>query len=155
MITRQKRNNDQVVEIYSAMFMCLLCTCSRSRPATIVTVKNCNFPLLSTTATMGSLLWEVRTNAKSSEMANYVWGEMSRFERKQLIACVANLVAQTLSCIETAWCPAKQLYLHVQRAGSTHTEWLPLRVQHNQIRRHKNPKYGKTNREKHKRMPQK
>ena len=88
-------------------------------------------------------------------MANYVRGETSRFDVKQLIASVATIVAQTLSCIETAWCPAKQLYLHVQRAGSTHTEWPPLRVQHNQIRRHKNPKYGKTNWEKHELMPQK
>ena len=114
-----------------------------------------DFPLLSTTSATGSLSWEVRTNAKSSQMANYVRGETSRFDVKQLIARVANTVAQTLTCIETARCPVKKLCLHVQRAGSTHTGWPQLRVQHNQIRRHKNPKYGKTNWEKHKRMPQK
>ena len=80
----------------------------------------------------------------------YVRGETSRFDVKQLIACVANIVAQTLTCIETercpietARCPVKQLCLHVQRPGSTHTEWPPLRVQHNQIRRHKNQNMAK------------
>ena len=137
------------------MFMCLLFTCSRSRPTTIVTVQNSDLPLLSTTSATGSLSLEVRTNAKLSDMASYVRDETSTFEEKQLIARVANLVAQTLSCIETERCPVKYWCLHVQQTGSRCTEWPPLRVQYNQIRRHENPKYGKTNWKKHDQIPQK